>query len=111
MDRNASSEAAIPHQDSRTREGRQSQCRPPQLLALHERSLRQPEAEGSVRCVRVREGPRFSGRSPLMIPSLTELAEELGFTAVLVPLVFAGVLTGLMCVAQSIAQWFDERNL
>ena len=45
-----------------------------------------------------------------MIPNLTELAEELGLAAVLVPLVLAALLTGLVFLAQSVAQWFDERN-
>ena len=41
-----------------------------------------------------------------MIPTLTEFAEKLGFTAVLVPF----VLAGLVSLTQSVAQWFDERN-
>ena len=40
-----------------------------------------------------------------MIPNLTEFAEKLGFTAVLVPFVLAGMVS-----TQSVAQWFDERN-
>jgi len=39
-----------------------------------------------------------------MIPNLTEFAEKLGFTAVLVPFVLAGLVS-----TQSVAQWFDER--
>jgi hypothetical protein len=41
-----------------------------------------------------------------MIPNLTEFAKKLGFTAVLVPF----VLAGLVLQTQSVAQWFDERN-
>jgi len=45
-----------------------------------------------------------------VIPNLTALAETLGLTAVLVPLVLAGLLTGPVFLAQSIPQQFDERN-
>jgi hypothetical protein len=41
-----------------------------------------------------------------MIPNLTEFAEKLGFTAVLVRFVLAG--RGFL--TQSLAQWFDEQN-
>jgi hypothetical protein len=41
-----------------------------------------------------------------MIPNLTEFVEKLGFTAVLVPF----VLAGLGFLTQSVPQWFDERN-
>jgi hypothetical protein len=41
-----------------------------------------------------------------MIPNLTEFAEKLGFTAVLVPFVLARPES----LTQSVAQWFDERN-
>jgi type IV secretion system protein VirB9 len=39
-----------------------------------------------------------------MIPTLTEFAEKLRFTVVLVPL----VLLGLVSLTQSVAQWFDD---
>jgi hypothetical protein len=39
-----------------------------------------------------------------MIPSLTEFAKKLGFTAV------PFVLAGLVFLTRSVAQWFDERN-
>lgn len=45
-----------------------------------------------------------------MIPNLSELAEKPGLAGVLVPLVLAALLTGLVFLVPSIAQWFDERN-
>jgi hypothetical protein len=45
-----------------------------------------------------------------VIPNLTELAEKLDLAGVLVPLVLAALLTGLVFLAPSVAQWFDERN-
>jgi hypothetical protein len=45
-----------------------------------------------------------------VIPNLAELAEKLGLAGVLVPLVLAALLTGLVFLASSVAQWFDERN-
>jgi hypothetical protein len=41
---------------------------------------------------------------------MTALAEELGFNAVLVPFTLAGLLTGLVSLAQPVAPRFDERN-
>jgi hypothetical protein len=43
-------------------------------------------------------------------PSLQEMARQLGFSQSLVALVLAGVLTGLVLMAQSIALWFDDRD-
>ena len=45
-----------------------------------------------------------------MIPNLAELAEKLGLVGVLVPLVLAALLTALVFLAPTVAQWFDERN-
>jgi hypothetical protein len=41
---------------------------------------------------------------------MTALVEKLGFNAVLVPFTLAGLLTGLVFLAQSVAPRFDERN-
>ncbi len=106
----ASSEAPVSHQDSRARQGRQSQRRPPQLLAVHERSLRQPEAKRSLRRLRVRKRTRCPGRSLAMIPNLTELGRELGLSAALVPVALAAVLTAIVLVLPSIVRWLDDRK-
>ena len=45
-----------------------------------------------------------------MITQLTALGEELGVTAVLVPLALGGLLTTMVVLAQLLAEWFDERN-
>jgi hypothetical protein len=45
-----------------------------------------------------------------VIPNLAELAEKLGLAGVLVPLVLASLLTGLVFLVPSVAQWFDERK-
>ena len=45
-----------------------------------------------------------------MIPSLQEIARQLGVSPSLFAVVVAGVLTGLVLVTQSIARWFDDRN-
>jgi hypothetical protein len=45
-----------------------------------------------------------------VIPNLAELAEKLGLAGVLIPLVLAALLTGLVFLVPSVAQWFDERN-
>ena len=45
-----------------------------------------------------------------MILNLAELAEKLGLAGVLVSLVLAALLTALVFIAQSVAQWFDERK-
>ncbi len=60
-------ETAVPHQDARTGQSRQPHRGPQELLALHERSLRQPEAEGSLRELRLREGARSTRRRTTMI--------------------------------------------
>ena len=48
--------ATISHQDARDRQSSQPDGRSQELLALHKRPIRQPQAEGSIRCSRVREG-------------------------------------------------------
>jgi hypothetical protein len=45
-----------------------------------------------------------------VIPNLAELAEKLGLTGVLVPLVLAALLAAFVFLVPSVAQWFDERN-
>ncbi|HKW35206.1 MAG TPA: hypothetical protein VJN92_19500 [Candidatus Acidoferrum sp.] len=45
-----------------------------------------------------------------MIPTLPELVDRLEVNPVIVPLMLAGLLTGMVLVFQSISQWFDERN-
>ena len=45
-----------------------------------------------------------------MIPTLTELAHKLGVSAAFVPVALAGVLTGIVLLVPSIAQWFDDRK-
>lgn len=45
-----------------------------------------------------------------MIPQLTELWEKLGPSAVLVPFVLGLTLTGLLFLAQSVVEWFRDRN-
>jgi hypothetical protein len=46
-----------------------------------------------------------------MIPELTALGEKLGFATVLVPLALGALLTAMVFLAHSIAEWFDDRNL
>src|SRR5262249_57906803 len=76
-----------------TRQGRQSPCRSPQLLALHERPLRQPETQGSLRDLRFRKGTRSSRRSATVIPSLPEIARQFGIGPPFVAIAAAGVIT------------------
>jgi hypothetical protein len=45
-----------------------------------------------------------------VIPALTEVAETLGVNATLVALVFAGLITSLVLLAQSVIGWFEDRN-
>ena len=45
-----------------------------------------------------------------MIPALNCLAARLGVNAALVALVFAGLLTGFVLLAQSVVAWFKDRN-
>jgi len=45
-----------------------------------------------------------------VIPSLQEIARQLGMSPPLVALALAGVLTALVLLAQSIAHWFDDRD-
>jgi hypothetical protein len=45
-----------------------------------------------------------------VIPSLQEIARQLGVSASFFALVVAGVLTGLALMMQSIARWFDDRD-
>jgi hypothetical protein len=45
-----------------------------------------------------------------VIPSLLDAARELGMNPHLLVLVMAGVLTGFVLFAQSIARWFEDRN-
>ena len=45
-----------------------------------------------------------------MIPSLQEIARQLGVSTSLFALGVAGVLTGLVLMTQSIARWFDDRD-
>jgi len=45
-----------------------------------------------------------------MIPNLTELAQELGLSAALVPVALAVVLTTIVLVLPSIVRWFDDRK-
>jgi hypothetical protein len=45
-----------------------------------------------------------------VIPNLAELGEKLGLAGVLIPLVLAALLTVLVFLVPSVAQWFDERN-
>ena len=45
-----------------------------------------------------------------MIPTLPQLVERFAAHLVLLPLVAAGLFTGLVLLVQSISQWFDDRN-
>ncbi|HLK06243.1 MAG TPA: hypothetical protein VKT53_17535 [Candidatus Acidoferrum sp.] len=45
-----------------------------------------------------------------MIPSLPEIARQLGVSPSFFALAVAGVLTGFALLAQSIARWFDDRD-
>jgi hypothetical protein len=45
-----------------------------------------------------------------VIPTLTEIAERLGVSPAFVPIVLAGLLTGIVLAVQSVAQWFEDRN-
>jgi 2-hydroxychromene-2-carboxylate isomerase len=45
-----------------------------------------------------------------MIPTLTELAQKFGVNTTFVPVALAGVLTALVLLVPSIAQWFDDRK-
>ena len=45
-----------------------------------------------------------------MIPDLAALREQFGLAVALVPLVFAVLVTGMVFAAQSVAQWFEDRN-
>jgi hypothetical protein len=45
-----------------------------------------------------------------MIPELTGLGEQFGLGVALVPLAFAALVTGIVFAAQSLAQWFNDRN-
>ncbi len=45
-----------------------------------------------------------------MIPNLTELAQELGLSAALVPVALAALLTTIVLVLPSIVRWFDDRR-
>lgn len=45
-----------------------------------------------------------------MIPNLQEIARHFGVNPSFVGLAVAGVLTGFVLLAQSIAHWFDDRD-
>lgn len=45
-----------------------------------------------------------------MIPTLAALGEKLDLITMLVPLALAGLLTGMLFLALSIAEWFNDRN-
>ena len=45
-----------------------------------------------------------------MIPTLTELAQKFGASSTFVTVALAAVLTALVLLAPSIAQWFDDRK-
>jgi len=45
-----------------------------------------------------------------VIPTLPQLVERFGAHAVFLPLVVAGLFTGLVLLVQSISHWFDDRN-
>ena len=45
-----------------------------------------------------------------MIPDLAVLREQFGSGVALIPLVFAFFVTGIVLAAQSLAQWFEDRN-
>ena len=45
-----------------------------------------------------------------MTTQLTALGEKLGLTAVLVWLALGGLLTAKVFLAQSLAEWFGDRN-
>jgi len=76
----------------RTREARQSQCRSPQLLALHERSYDNQKRKEAFAAYGFEKGLDFLAE-PTHDPTLTEFAQKVGLHAVLVPLVLAGLCT------------------
>ncbi len=45
-----------------------------------------------------------------MIPNLWEIAQKFGLSPAFAALLLAGVLTGIVLFAQSIARWFDDHN-
>ncbi len=45
-----------------------------------------------------------------MIPTLTELAQKLGASNTFVTVALAGVLTAVVLLVPSIAQWFDDQK-
>lgn len=45
-----------------------------------------------------------------MIPQLPALVDQLGFGISLLPLAFAVLVTGMVLVARSLAQWFNDRK-
>jgi hypothetical protein len=45
-----------------------------------------------------------------VIPSLPEIARQLGVSPAFIALAIAGVLTGAALLASSIAQWLDDRD-
>src|SRR6202046_3829790 len=117
-------ETAVSHQDARTGQSCQPHRGPEELLALHERSLRQPEAQGSLRELRLREGTRSTGSratmiAPLILVVILGLLEP-GFTFLLrrfqrqvclqpflqpwLPLLVAVVATALVIAVNSLVQ-------
>jgi hypothetical protein len=45
-----------------------------------------------------------------MIPTLAELAQKFGRSAVFVPVALAGLLTAIVLLVPSITQWLDDRK-
>jgi hypothetical protein len=45
-----------------------------------------------------------------VISALNDLAAKLGINAALAALVFVGLLTGFVLLAQSVAGWSEDRN-
>lgn len=45
-----------------------------------------------------------------MIPTLPEIARQLGVSPVFVSLAVAGALTAMAFLAGSVAQWFDDKD-
>ena len=71
-------EAAILDQDAGAREGREPQRRSQELLAVHQRSLRQQETKRGVRHIRFREGSRNPRRrrAVILVFRLLELGRK-----------------------------------
>jgi hypothetical protein len=45
-----------------------------------------------------------------VIPNLVEAAQRLGVSVSLLPVVFAGLLTGFVLLVQAATRWFEDRK-